>query len=268
MLEWSLLLMLVFPTVVFHPDEFDDVIRLLWTGQTETAITGFRALGQRGDVRAQLFLGRIYSGSRIHAADYDEAIKWFRIASAQGSGEASAAIADLYYQGQGVPRDEKEAAKWYEEAASQGWDQQELQLTALRWNPVPEGPLQCQSICPLIKCPIPADMGLLRNAGLHGVIQPDGRSMRSRPGPKAHLFVVAWKPITSEVHLRQPRHATAVWIQTDTDWRIYPPDTPLSERDIVIAPQADQPRFTTCNVKDVDGSVTGGGCLTWPEVRR
>ncbi len=37
--------------------------------------------------------------------------------------------------------------------------------------------------------------------------------------------------------------------------------------EIVIAPQADQPRYAMCSVRDGDGSMSGGGCFAWPEAK-
>ncbi len=179
-----LLLLLVLHACKAPADDFEGAVRLLWAGQIDKAIAELRAIGQQGDVRAQVMLGRIYCGSMIPKADFDEAIKWFRLAASHGSGEASAAIADLLDEGRGVAKDEKAAAEWYEKASAQGWDQQELTLTALKWKPAAGGALLCQADSPSQICPNPDDMDLLREAGLHGVLKPDGGMLRNRRGPK------------------------------------------------------------------------------------
>lgn len=136
-------------------------------------------------------------------------------------------------------------------------------MTALKWQPAESGPLHCNVPSPALQCPDTAEMDLLRAAGLRGVITPDGGGLRLRRGPMARVLIVASAPIPSEVRLKQPRHTTAAWIQIGSEWRVYPPDAPLLDREIIIAPREDGPEYAICSVRDVDGSLSGGACFTW-----
>ena len=256
------LLALLVAAATARPDDFDEAIRLLATGQTLQGITALRAVAGKGDLRAQRFLGKILLGTKLNQPDYPEALKWLRLASEQGSGEAAWLVGDMFAAGRGLSQDQAEADRWYEKAARQGWDQQEIAVFYLRWDPSAGGPLRCQEIVPQIPCPPPAAMSLLLSTGLAGVLTPDGGGVRNRSGPKAQLYVIAQRPIAAEVRLKQPRHTVAAWVQQDAGWKLYPAGAPLLDREVILAPTPD-PRVAFCQVRDVDGSLTGGACLGW-----
>ncbi len=67
--------------------------------------------------------------------------------------------------------------------------------------------------------------------------------------------------LQAKIHLTQPRHTTAIWVQRTSGWEVYPPDVPLLNRDIIVSP-AEDPLRTNCDAVDVDGSP-GGCCFSW-----
>src|SRR5438128_1492833 len=121
-------------------DKLDDALSLMWSGKIDQGIRAVRLLAEKGDVRAQLFLGQAYAHANaiIKQPDYPEAMKWFKRASQEGSGEGSAAIAELYEQGFGVTKSSEVAKPWWELAAKQGYDQQELDVQCFTRTPNPE----------------------------------------------------------------------------------------------------------------------------------
>src|SRR5258706_4163321 len=123
-----LFLLLSLSVMPLQADELDDAVRLLWSGKIDQGMSAVRSLAEKGNVKAQLFVGHAYAHENptVKLVDYSEAIKWFKRASGQGSGEGSAAIAELYEQGLGVTKSSEEAKAWWELAAEQGYDQQEL----------------------------------------------------------------------------------------------------------------------------------------------
>jgi hypothetical protein len=246
-------------------DELDDAVRLLWSGKIDQGMSALRLLAEKGNVKAQLFLGRAYAHENptVEHVDYSEAMKWFKRASGQGSGEGSAAIAELYEQGLGVTRSSEEAKAWWELAAKQGYDQQELDVRCFTRTP-DAGSLICEPLSDGSGCPAGADMETLRASGVTGRLKPTGGGGgRFRLGPKARALIVLDRRITSEEHLKQPRHTNIIYVQHETGWVLLPTNAPLLDRPIVLSPQPDAPQFTMAGVRDVDGSISAGGCAAW-----
>ena len=262
-LPFLLLLLIVVP---LQADKLEDALSLLWAGKIEQGMTELRVLGDKGDVRAQLFLGHAYANqnSLVKHPDYQEALKWFRRASSQGSGEGSAGIAELYEQGHGAPKSSTEAKVWWDLAAKQGYDQQELNLHCFVRKPH-AGRLACEPASDGSGCPTPPEMAALQASGVTGTLRPGGGGVRHRLGPKASALIILDHRITSEVHLKQPRHANVIYVQQGTRWLLFPENAPLLDRPITLSPQPDAPQFTLAGVQDVDASVTSSGCVTWKE---
>lgn len=251
--------------LTLYADEFERAMSLLLSGQREQGISQIRALAEAGDVKAELFLGRMntHPNALTQTPDPKEAMKWLSMASAQGSGEASAEIAELYEQGLGLPKYSSEANKWWELAAQHGWDQQELDLRCFTRINGPE-PLTCEPLRDGSGCPAEAEMQTLREAGVTGVIRPTGGGGgRFRLGPKARALVVLDHPIASEVRLKQPRHTSVIYVQRGDKWLLLPNSAAVMDRPIVLFPQSDMPQHTLAGVKDVDGSMSAGGCALW-----
>ncbi|MBF0341408.1 MAG: sel1 repeat family protein [Magnetococcales bacterium] len=89
---------------------------ITWAGSLESWVKQ----AEKGDVQAQLQLGKAYHEGRGVGIDYREALRWYRLAAAQGSAEAQNGVGTLYDNGKGVPRDYREAAHWFLLAARQG----------------------------------------------------------------------------------------------------------------------------------------------------
>lgn len=111
----------------------------------DTAFRLFHALAERGDMRAQNAIGRMYARGEGVARDTDEAKKWFSLATVQdraltayNTGDFAAAkrgfeplaekghilaeyiLGLMYANGQGVPQSYPDAMKWHLKAAEQG----------------------------------------------------------------------------------------------------------------------------------------------------
>jgi TPR repeat protein len=79
-----------------------------------------RNKAEKGDIDAQINLGRLYVRGEGVPKDEAEAVKWFRKAAYQGNDRGELFLGIMYYNGLGVPKDEAEAVKWYRKAAEQG----------------------------------------------------------------------------------------------------------------------------------------------------
>jgi TPR repeat protein len=86
----------------------------------ETALKEWRPLAEKGNVKAQVSLGIMYSQGRGVPQDYVESVKWVRLAAEQGSAGAQYNLGRMYFEGLGVPQDWVLALMWTNLAAAQG----------------------------------------------------------------------------------------------------------------------------------------------------
>lgn len=75
----------------------------------------------QGDMRAQYYIGEIYSIGIGVNHDYREAAKWLHMAAQQGHAGAQFSLANLYIAGQGVERDLSKGVNWLKKSAEQGY---------------------------------------------------------------------------------------------------------------------------------------------------
>jgi len=92
-------------------------------GDYKTALDMFQAMAERGNPRAQFFLGEMYlSGSGV-AKDYAQALKWASAAAEQKSSDAQYTLGMMYESGKGVAQDYVLAHMWYSLSATSGDEQ-------------------------------------------------------------------------------------------------------------------------------------------------
>jgi TPR repeat protein len=75
-------------------------------------------LAERGDARAQFYLGFMYEGGRGVPQDYATAVYWYKRAANQGETTAQYRLALLFDKGRGVSQDYIQAHKWLNLAAA------------------------------------------------------------------------------------------------------------------------------------------------------
>lgn len=80
----------------------------------------FHSLANRGDAKAQAYLGYIYDVGKGVAQNYAEAARWYRKAADQGHAQSQFVLGLMYARGLGVAKNDTEAAKWVRKAAVQG----------------------------------------------------------------------------------------------------------------------------------------------------
>ena len=101
-------------------DEFIDGILAYQKGDYTRALNFLNRSADRGNARAQYWLGTIYEEGKIVRRDYETAVKWFAIAAKGGEADAQYNLALMYRLGQGVPKSNKEAVNWLNRATEQG----------------------------------------------------------------------------------------------------------------------------------------------------
>jgi TPR repeat protein len=90
--------------------------------RTEADKKALLAKAQRGDARAQFWLGAGYEQGWFGNADFQEALKWLRRAAKHGDPDAQNALGQMYEDGEGVQQNYSLAAKWYRKAAEHAPD--------------------------------------------------------------------------------------------------------------------------------------------------
>ena len=89
-------------------------------GDYETALREWRPLAERGNAKAQYYLGLMYAEGQGVPQNYGEAAKWWRKAAELGYVGAQYNLGIMYDNGRGVAQDYAEAMKWYRKAAELG----------------------------------------------------------------------------------------------------------------------------------------------------
>lgn len=100
-----------------------------------------------------------------------------------------------------------------------------------------------------------AEVALLRTA------QPTGRllvlwgSSRHGRGPAASALILLRRPLEKRVSIQQPDRTTAIYLQEDEGFAIYPPTAKTLGREITLSPQQDG---IWCSVRIANGGVQSG----------
>jgi uncharacterized protein len=82
------------------------------------AVAIFGPLAERGDPRAEAYLGFMYANGYGVPQNYIEAAAWLRAASERGDATAQFWLGLMYDKGQGVPQNYVEAYKWLDLAVA------------------------------------------------------------------------------------------------------------------------------------------------------
>ncbi|MZG29284.1 MAG: sel1 repeat family protein [Nitrospinae bacterium] len=104
----------------------------------KTAFELWQPLAEKGDTRAQFFLGFMNDMGFGVPKDDKEAVNWYRLAAEQGDSRAQLFLGFMYDLGKGVPQDYKEAIKWYRLATEQGYHEAAEHLSKLEKIKIPK----------------------------------------------------------------------------------------------------------------------------------
>ena len=102
-------------------------------GNYTTAYPFFLVEAEKGNVRAQHYLGTMYHNGQGVLQDYNEAAKWWKLAADQGDATAKCNLAEMYAAGVGIKKDLAAAKKYAKEGFDAGdkycqelWDEYNL----------------------------------------------------------------------------------------------------------------------------------------------
>ena len=87
--------------------------------QTPSDVERWNDEAERGDARAQFWLGVAYERGKGTEQDFGQAFKWLLESAKQGNAEAQNVLGQMYQDAEGVPQDYRQAAKWYRAACEQ-----------------------------------------------------------------------------------------------------------------------------------------------------
>ena len=131
MKKWSRFLLLAVVLTLgagSHAQTWDESFAAFNRKDYSTALAGFSALAEKGNIGAQGMLGMFYQdGLGVQKSD-QHAVKWYRKAAEKGSSPAQFGLAEMYAKGLGLPKDEQQAAVWYRKSAEQGFADAEYEL--------------------------------------------------------------------------------------------------------------------------------------------
>ena len=103
-----------------HAD-FDKGLEAWNKGDYQAALAEFRPAAEKGDARAQFYLGEAFNKGRGEVQDFAEAANWYRKAAAQNNVDAQETLCSMYFFGQaGITQDYGEAIKYCSPAGKQG----------------------------------------------------------------------------------------------------------------------------------------------------
>lgn len=127
------------PEVRDVDNAFDEGINAYLAKNYKLAMTRLKPFAEKGEVKAQHYLGLMFEAGDGVVRDHREAMRWFTMAADQGDIYSQAHLGYLYDGGIGVERDSKLAAEWYAKAADRGlaWAQMSLGLLYANGRGVP-----------------------------------------------------------------------------------------------------------------------------------
>jgi hypothetical protein len=89
-------------------------------GDYDKALHIWKPLAEKGDVRAQRGMGKMYEKGRGVDRDFATALKWYRPAAEKGDAESQYRLSVGYGYGMGIEKDEAKAMEWLRKAAENG----------------------------------------------------------------------------------------------------------------------------------------------------
>jgi TPR repeat protein len=111
----------------------EDGIAAYDKGNYTTAYKFFSVEAEKGNARAQHYLGVMFHNGQGVLQDYNEAAKWWRLAADQGDTTAKCNLAEMYAVGVGIKKDLAAAKKFAKEGFDAGdkycqelWDEYNL----------------------------------------------------------------------------------------------------------------------------------------------
>ena len=90
------------------------------SGRVEQAVRIWKPLADKGDTRAQVFLGNVYGMGKLGKPDFKEARRWWEIAARAGDVQAQFNLGALLLNGDGTNPQPAEGLAWLMEAAAGG----------------------------------------------------------------------------------------------------------------------------------------------------
>src|SRR5208283_996665 len=88
-----------------YAGNIEDGVAAFDKGDYKTAYHFFLVEAEKGNARAQHYLGTMYHNGAGVLQDYNEAVKWWRLPADQGDATAKCNLAEMYAAGVGIKQD-------------------------------------------------------------------------------------------------------------------------------------------------------------------
>ena len=98
------------------------------------AIAEFKPLVEKGSIKAQNYLAKMYLYGYGVKKDTDQAIKLLKLAAENGDITSQNNLATIYYDGFGVKKNYKKALKWFELSANNGDGKAQIMLAIMNFR--------------------------------------------------------------------------------------------------------------------------------------
>ncbi|MDB9766792.1 sel1 repeat family protein [Amylibacter sp.] len=105
--------------------------KLVDAGDNVPAFKMIKSLAEKGNEKAEYFLGQMYERGLGTEKNQRKAAKWYKRSADQGLANAQYKVGYLYLDGPAVLKNYSEAAKWFKLSAAQGFVQSQRVLGAL-----------------------------------------------------------------------------------------------------------------------------------------
>ncbi|MCC8115295.1 MAG: toll/interleukin-1 receptor domain-containing protein [Bacteroidales bacterium] len=102
--------------------------RYIKEGNYEKGVTCYKEAADRGDAKAQYFLGKYYQNGVVLPKDLTKAIRYLTLSANQGFTEAEFSLGYKYHKGIGVAKNLQNAILYYKRAADKGFMNAQVNL--------------------------------------------------------------------------------------------------------------------------------------------
>lgn len=103
-------------------------------GNFALALKELKPLAEKGDAKAQWYLGNMYSDGNGVPQSHKKAASLYRKSAEQGNAAAQYSFGVMCERGIGVPKSAKQAASWYHKAAELGYAEAQYVLGTMYEN--------------------------------------------------------------------------------------------------------------------------------------
>jgi len=108
--------------------DFQDGVDAYNNKQYKKALKEFKPLAEKGNAKAQSYLGYFYSQGFGVWPNVDKSFSWFEKAANQGDARSQYAMGVFYSEGESVPQNDIKALEWLKKSSNQGFSRADKEI--------------------------------------------------------------------------------------------------------------------------------------------